>query len=227
MALDEALAHTISARLVERLRQHILHGRDGYRPGDRILVDQLVNSLQISATPIKEALKLLVADGLVILRPRRGFYVVELSERELREIISLRECIERWSLKLAAGVVPQATLEAMATAVADSERASANGQIEGFIHADMHFHHLIAAVGENRVLQATHEQILMRSHIANYLYSPRIGNPSRESIGEHRELISVFGTGDLEKEEEALAAHWVRSLERMLAGYRDYVHANR
>lgn len=222
-----ALADTISVRLAEMIRQDILYSRDGYKPGSRIMVDQLVENLQISATPVKEALKQLTADGLVVVRPRRGFFVTNLTERDLEEAISLRECLERWSLRLSNGVVSQPTLSQMRQTLGKAELISAHGDVEGFTHADMGFHRLVASVGQNRTLSSSYEQLMVRSHIANYLYSPRLGRPAEQSIAEHRELISIFTGGDLATEEEALTAHWARSLERMLAGYRDYANAHR
>src|SRR3954447_23302083 len=75
----------------------ILHDRilsGAFRPGDKLNVDQLAQQLNISQTPIKGALALLAAEGLVQIQPRRGTFVTELAENEIADVSAIRVALE-------------------------------------------------------------------------------------------------------------------------------------
>jgi DNA-binding GntR family transcriptional regulator len=92
---------------VRRLRAEIVSG--AFAPGERLVEEQLTRRLGISRAPLREALRLLGQQGLVEHLPRRGVRVVALSARDIDELFSLRDVLERFALEcvLGRGGVPE------------------------------------------------------------------------------------------------------------------------
>lgn len=88
-----------SARTSEAISSAILGGR--WRPGERLQPQRLATELEVSTTVVREALSRMVGDGLVVLRPNRGFFIPQLDLRELRDLTELRCVSEGLALKLA------------------------------------------------------------------------------------------------------------------------------
>ena len=86
------------------LRQAILRGE--LKPGERLMEIQLANKLGVSRTPIREAIRKLELEGLVLMIPRRGAEVAEITEQNLRDVLEVREALEELSVKLACDNMP-------------------------------------------------------------------------------------------------------------------------
>jgi len=91
--------HSLHDELLERLRTMIIAGQ--FSPGDKIPERQLCEQFDISRTPLREALKVLAAEGLVQLAPNRGAIVVELSTDEIEECVPISSAIQSLSARLA------------------------------------------------------------------------------------------------------------------------------
>ena len=81
------------------LRQAILRGE--LKPGERLLEIQLANKLGVSRTPIREAIRKLELENLVIMIPRKGAVVAEITEKSLRDVLEVRRALEELAIRLA------------------------------------------------------------------------------------------------------------------------------
>ena len=81
------------------LRQAILRGE--LKPGERLMEIQLANKLGVSRTPIREAIRKLELEGLVLMIPRKGAEVAEITEKSLRDVLEVRRALEELSVQLA------------------------------------------------------------------------------------------------------------------------------
>ena len=81
------------------LRQAILRGE--LKPGERLMEIQLANKLGVSRTPIREAIRKLELEGLVLMIPRKGAEVADISEKSLRDVLEVREALEELAVQLA------------------------------------------------------------------------------------------------------------------------------
>ena len=213
------LTDTIAVKVADILTDNILRGEGGLKPGSRVVVSQLSQELGVSATPIKEALKLLANEGLVFQKtPGRGFFVSTVTERDIDETIELFEGLEGLALRLVNGRVPEEVLRQMDECVDRAEAAIEADDFLAYIEEDLHFHSLIAGLPGNVRLQRIRQQSGIQSYIF-YLYSPRPGETSRASIAEHRVLLRSFSSGDLAVVEEALTHHYAKARERVHAGF--------
>ena len=81
------------------LREAILRGE--LKPGERLMEIQLANKLGVSRTPIREAIRKLELEGLVLMIPRKGAVVAQITEKSMREVLEVRRALENLSVHLA------------------------------------------------------------------------------------------------------------------------------
>ena len=91
------------------LRQGILTGE--LKPGERLMEIHLANKLGVSRTPIREAIRKLELEGLVIMIPRKGAEVADITEKSLRDVLEVRKALEELAVQLACEKITQEELE--------------------------------------------------------------------------------------------------------------------
>jgi DNA-binding GntR family transcriptional regulator len=209
-----AISTTVAARTTEVLRQRILAQVPGFLPGQRLLPLSLATELEVSATPVQQALDRLAADGLVDVVPRRGTYVAQLSTHDLDDLTSVRAGLELLAFRFRAGQLSSEELGALEACLVDCEQAISVEDGAMYRAAEWQFHQLLVAVGHSPRLSALSQTLLSQAQIAEAYYLRSL-DQMRESVAEHRRLVQVLGECDLSRSEAALAAHWERSRARV------------
>ena len=103
------------------LRQAILRGE--LKPGERLMEIKLANKLGVSRTPIREAIRKLELEGLVLMIPRRGAEVAEITEKSLNDVLEVRKALEELAVQLACERMDEEGLEALKKAEQKSQRS--------------------------------------------------------------------------------------------------------
>ena len=93
------------------LRQAILRGE--LKPGERLMEIQLANKLGVSRTPIREAIRKLELEGLVLMIPRKGAEVAEITEKNMRDVLEVRKALEELAVQLACEKITDEEIEEM------------------------------------------------------------------------------------------------------------------
>lgn len=205
---------------VRRLRTEILSG--AYAPGERLVEEQLTRRFGISRGPLREAMRLLGQQGLVEHLPRRGVQVAELSARDIDELFSLRDALERFALTTAlaagpgtpgagtpAGAPEPAALGRLEAAVETMERTTGADQAEA--HRDVH-RALVALAGHDH-LRRMHELVLaqLQLYMATNIRREAQTHSPQEGARRHRRLLDAVASGDLERSLAELAHHGARA----------------
>ena len=107
------------------LRQAILKGE--LEPGERLMEIQLAERLGVSRTPIREAIRKLELEGLVLMIPRKGAEVAKISESNLRDVLEVRRSLEELAIDLACQRINEEELESLNKAEVDFKAAVGNG----------------------------------------------------------------------------------------------------
>jgi len=212
---------TLTARIAAVIRQYIIEMRPGYEPGSRLGPREMAREFGVSETPMKQALQELATHGLVEVFPRRGTYVGKLSRRDIHDLIEVRTGLEGMALRIAGPRLGE-VLSDMLDCVRLCEEALEEGDSEKYRSNDAKFHRLIIQASGNRVLDQIYESLTGSVQILN-VYNPRHRAQQLESQEEHRLLVSVFRSGDVERSEAALAVHWRRSAQRLTQAYSPYL----
>lgn len=201
-----ALYLQVAERLRTRIYAHEL------APGAWIDEQSLADEFGISRTPMREALKVLAAEGLVVLKPRRGCYVAEMSERDLDEIFPVLALLEGRVAEEAArrlaspagipsGHADFARLEKIH---ADLERHAAANDADKFFEANQSFHGALQQLADNRWLSQLIDD--MRKFLKlTRRDSLRLEGRLKQSLAEHRAIMAALKHKDAAA--AALAMH--------------------
>jgi DNA-binding GntR family transcriptional regulator len=175
------------------------------QPGSPIHEQALAADLDMGLVPVREALKLLAHEKLVVITPRHGLYVSDVNVPDLEQISEMRLTLEGLSARLAAqratadDIVVLETLrqEQATTPVEDSRR---------LFDVDHRFHQAIAQAAHNKYLADSLERLFGLSQRLWYLALPRLGFlPS--SVEKHLDLVEAIKTSDGERAEQLMREH--------------------
>ena len=129
------------------LRDAILTGK--LLPGERLMENQLADKLGVSRTPVREALRMLELENLVELVPRKGAQVLDMSEKDIVDILEVRSALEGLATSLACKKMKREDLQKLKAMEADFEQAVSERNVERFVEIDEEFHDAIFESTEN------------------------------------------------------------------------------
>lgn len=152
--------------VVDALRELILEGE--LEPMSRINEVELCERFGISRTPLREAIKLLAAEGLLVLLPNRGARVVALSETEIGEILQVVGALEGAAGELACERITDEELAAIEAATAEMVAAWKAGDYPGYFALNREIHDAIMAAARNSALQSTYRSLSGRVQRARF-----------------------------------------------------------
>ncbi len=186
------------------LRQAILRGE--LKPGERLMEIQLANKLGVSRTPIREAIRKLELEGLVLMIPRRGAEVAEITEKSLRDVLEVRRALEELSVQLACDRITEEQIEELKVAAKEFEKTLKSGDVTAYAEADVKFHDIIYFATDNQRL------ISLLYNLREQMYRYRVEYLKRAEIheqllAEHQYIIEMLETRDREKAVEAVCQH--------------------
>lgn len=134
------------------LRQAILKGE--LEPGERLMEIQLADRLGVSRTPIREAIRKLELEGLVLMIPRKGAEVAKISEKSLRDVLEVRRSLEELAIDLACQRMTDEEIRSLEEAQEAFRTAVETGDAMTIAETDEHYHDVIyTGTGNNRLVQ--------------------------------------------------------------------------
>ncbi|KRB28766.1 MULTISPECIES: GntR family transcriptional regulator [unclassified Acidovorax] len=194
--------------VAEQLRQRIF--RRELEPGSWIDELKIAEEFGISRTPLREALKVLAAEGLVTMKVRRGAYVTEMSEKDLRDVYHLLSLLE----SDAAGVVAERATEAQLKTLQDlhAELEAAVADREKFFAINERFHMHLLEMADNRwrsQMVADLRKVMKLNRHNSLFKQGRI----EDSLSEHRAILAAMLARDAKATAKAMQAHFAQGLE--------------
>ncbi|HTO32098.1 MAG TPA: GntR family transcriptional regulator [Pararhizobium sp.] len=189
-------------------------------PGARITVDNMVRELNVSQTPIREALGRLEGEGLVVKTHLIGYSAApQITRRRFDELYQLRLLLEPDSSARAAAAMDETKLAAL------QEAAGVMGRREGtderirystFARQDALFHDKILEFAGNELIRETLNHQHTHFHIFRLMFHSRV---TEEALDEHEALLSAFAAGDASGAEKAMRVHLEHSRDRLLPAF--------
>ena len=173
----------------ERLRDMIVEGR--LQVGERLHEANLAAILEVSRTPIREAIKLLATEGLVDLLPGRGARVSGFSIEQVRELFEAIAGVERNASELAAERITEREFEKLQRMHERMARHHAAGERQAYFRLNQEIHLAIVAAAKNATLQAIHASLISRARRARY---EALASEARwiEAMEEHERLMAAL-----------------------------------
>lgn len=186
------------------LREAILKGE--LKPGERLMEIQLASRLGVSRTPIREAIRKLELEGLVLTIPRRGAEVARMTEKNMREVLVIRKALEVLAVEIACDVMTPPQFVELKEAAQAFERSMETKDLKKIAEADVKFHDVIyQSTGNQRLLQ-------ILNNLREQIYRYRIEYLKEEStypslLKEHDELIKGLKNKDKEHVKSIMSRH--------------------
>lgn len=186
------------------LRQAILKGE--LEPGERLMEIQLAERLGVSRTPIREAIRKLELEGLVLMIPRRGAEVAKISEKNLRDVLEVRRSLEELAIDLACQRIQEEELETLREAQKEFAAAIAAGDAMEIAQTDEKFHEIIYSGTGNQKLM----QIL--SNLREQMYRYRLeyikdANKRQILLVEHEQILKALSLRHVQEARLAVREH--------------------
>lgn len=186
------------------LRQAILRGE--LQPGERLLEIHLANKLGVSRTPIREAIRKLELEGLVLMIPRKGAVVAEITEKSLRDVLEVRRALEELAMKLACEKILDEEIEELKVAAKEFEDALKTGDVTVYAEADVKFHDIIYRTTDNQRL------IQLLYNLREQMYRYRVEYLKRDDshdtlLAEHQYIIETLEKRNADEAIKAICAH--------------------
>ena len=205
---------SLHEEVAARLRQMIFERQ--LAPGDWVDELRLAGDWQISRTPLREALKVLAAEGLVTLVPRQGCKVTELSEDDADELFPVMALLEGRCAHEAVLKATPADVKALRRLHEVLEKHAAAKNIDGYYRANHEFHTKVQALAANRWLDRAINDLRI---FVRMLRGRQLNWPGRmdASINEHRVFIDAFEQRDATRAERVMHDHLLAQLAALRA----------
>jgi DNA-binding GntR family transcriptional regulator len=208
---------TVATRIYSAIKQQIVDGR--YAPGARITEQQVAAEFKTSRTPVREAMRLLVANGFVLFKPNSGTVVREWTQEQMRQLFDARVLIES-EIAAAAAVHVTAQEIAQLARLQDEIEASAgrptDDEMTRIGRLNREFHRVLAQAGRNErlvtMLASAMEMPVVQQTFRRYT-PPQL----QRSFGHHRELIEALGVHDASWARSVMSCH-IHSAKHALLG---------
>lgn len=195
------------------LRRAILRGE--LKPGERLMEIQLANKLGVSRTPIREAIRKLELEGLVLMIPRKGAEVAEITEKNLRDVLEVRCALEELAVQLACERIDKRGIKELHTAADRFRDVLGSDDITQIAQADEAFHDVIFTATDNERL------IQLLNNLREQMYRYRIEYLKKKEcypqlLGEHEAIISAIERHDKEKATRITGQHINNQVDTVL-----------
>jgi DNA-binding GntR family transcriptional regulator len=189
-------------------------------PGMRITVDGLVRELEVSHTPIREALGRLEGEGLVVKTHLVGYSAApQITRQRFDELYELRLLLEPHGARHAALKVAEKQLSALRETAEQMRKLSSSSErmsYSGFARLDADFHDQIMAIAGNALIRDTLAHLHTHFHIFRLMFHARV---TEEALSEHEALLAALSRGDEVGAERAMREHIELSRRRLVVAF--------
>lgn len=188
----------------QTLRQAILTGQ--FMPGERLMEVQLANRLGVSRTPVREAIRKLELEGLVVMVPRKGAAVARITVSDLKDVLEVRCYLEEFAATMACQRITESEVKDLELAERAFEKAIKEKDLKLIASRDEEFHNVIFKATKNKrllqIISNLREQMYRYrlEYIKDFDYHDTL-------VKEHRQIYQAIRDGDEEKARETMRAH--------------------
>jgi DNA-binding GntR family transcriptional regulator len=188
----------------QTLRHAIVHGE--FEPGERLMEVDLANRLGVSRTPVREAIRMLELEGLVVMVPRKGAEVAKITEKDLRDAMEIRMTLEQMAVALACERIDAEGKTKLKKACIGFREAIVSKLVPAIVDADVVFHDVIFEATDNpRLISLAHnfnEQVYRYrvEYVKDMGYHDKLDE-------EHVAITNAILLGDVNQARELMGKH--------------------
>ena len=188
----------------ENLRTAILDGN--LKAGQRLMEVQLAEQLGVSRTPIREAIRKLELEGLVVMLPRKGAYVANMSFKDLIDVLEIRATLEGLAASLATERRSDDDVVELEKLAKEFETCVREADVEGVLKKDVDFHEKIFLMANNKKLYQLITSLWEQVHRFRVTYVSNY-DASLSLVDEHNRILEAIKAGDTELAKKYATEH--------------------
>jgi DNA-binding GntR family transcriptional regulator len=193
--------NVLSNKVYAAIKEMVANHR--FQPGARLNVEKISKELEVSRTPVWEAVRRLQQEGLLQNIPYRGVFMAEMTLERTLELYQVREALEGLAARLAALCANEKILDKMGEILENQIRVVEKGDLLSYSRTDFDFHSLIHKMSRNTVLQEMLESLKTKMQPITVEVRPLLPRLYED----HLEIIDVLRAKDPEKSEKVLRRH--------------------
>lgn len=179
----------------DALREAIVNGT--LHAGERLMEIQLAEDMGVSRTPVREAIRKLELEGFVVMLPRKGAYVADISIKDINEVFEIRTALDGLAAGLAAERITESELEQLERLLVEIGTSIEQGDLESAVEIDTRFHDILYKASRNDRLVGfigNLRELFQRFRTISMGYPGRL----KETIEEHKRLVEAISQRDVE-----------------------------
>lgn len=185
---------TIKQQVYQIIKDKISNGI--YKPGEWLQENELASEMNVSRSPVREALRHLASDGLVISVPNKGVFVKEISAKDIQNIYDFRVMLESYAIQRSAENMTEEIRQAFLNCVSGLKHAHQANDLQSYIELDTKLHNMIIALSGNPLVESTYEKLYS---MCKRFRSYSLNDPQRfdESLDEHLSIVQNMLNGNI------------------------------
>jgi DNA-binding GntR family transcriptional regulator len=204
-------ADSLHDEVLGRLRDMIVEGR--FAPGERIPERELCAEIGVSRTPLREALKVLAAEGLIELLPNRGARVRRFTDKDVRECFEVLAAVESAAGRLACARITDAEITAIERLHYEMYGHYLRRELPAYFRLNQAIHASIVEAAGNEALKATYQSFTARMRQFRYSANSLGRNRWGEAMREHEEMLDALRRRNGDELASILFGHLIRKYE--------------
>lgn len=203
--MQRTRANPLKEQVYHAVKSRILNGE--IQAGQSISENELSALMNVSRTPIREALQRLQVEGFVRILPNQGIFVPEISAREVTELFDVRRAIEPFIVRQIAGRLTAEDRERLWSLLSEGRKAAENRELLLAMKLDTDFHLELAACTHNSLFQSIMNNIGERLFYFGYKILVRKVERATDSFSEHEAILRALELPDADMAVDAMTAH--------------------
>lgn len=197
----------------ENLREAILEGK--LKPGQRLMEVQLAEQLGVSRTPVREAIRKLELEGLVVMLPRKGAYVANMSLKDVIDVLEIRAILEGLAASLAAERINPEDIKKLEKIAQEFEECTIASDIDTLLKKDVEFHECIFKATNNKKLHSLINSLWEQVYRFRVTYISDYDS-SLSIVNEHKLILEAIKKGDNELAKRYATEHIEKAEQFMI-----------
>lgn len=204
----------MTEKVYQDLRTAIITGK--IRSGSRLVESSLASTLEVSRTPVREALQKLTLEGFLYTIPRAGYIVEEMSDHDIHDLFATRTAIEQLAARWALERITPDEIESLKANLRISEEVIKSGVTQKMAELDMEFHRIIYIATRSKTLYRICQNL--SDHTLKYrialIHLPEM---AKKTKADHQEIFKAFHARDPERLDRAIQSHLQQARENIVA----------
>lgn len=176
------------------------------KPGERLMEVQLAEKLGVSRTPVREAIRKLELEGLIVMMPRKGAYVADLSIKDITDVLEIRTALEGLASGLAALRITDEEIEELNLTAQNFHQAIEDGDFDRIVEMDIEFHDRVFKAARNEKLLQINNNLREQVQRFRIMYISK-SNKSKDLVKDHYEIAEAISKRNAEMADKLAKRH--------------------